>query len=371
MKKIFNLIVLLFMGVTSFSQTAGTLKLYVGTFTSEGAEGIYLCNYNTETGEITLDKTFKAIDNPNYLKISPDKEFMYVVGRPSDAIDENGFVSAYKIQKDGSLSFLNKQTSHGSDPCYVSVSSDGKYVAVANYGSGSVALYPVNNDGSLMPATSVIQDEGSGKDLSRQSEPHAHSIKFSPFSDQLFSADLGTDRLNIFDLDEGKLVPAEQPFVKLPGGSGPRHFEFYNDGETIFVINELSSTITVLKQQNKKWEVAENISTLPKEFKGESYCADIHISDDGRFVYGSNRGDNSIAQFVIVANTRKLISMGTVEVHGNWPRNFTFSPDGKFMLVANQRSGNITVFKINEDAGVPEFTGKEIKLPSPVCLEFF
>jgi 6-phosphogluconolactonase len=153
-------------------------------------------------------------------------------------------------------------------------------------------------------------------------------------------------------------------------GAGPRHFDFHPRGKTIFVISELNSTITSFKFQNRRWKEFQTISTLPSDFKGESYCADIHVSADGRFLYGSNRGDNSIATFVIVGNTHQLISVGNVGTVGNWPRNFTLSPDGRFMLVANQRSGNITVFEINEESGIPEFTGKEIKLPSPVCLEF-
>lgn len=369
MKRLTITILLGLLVSTVFSQNFQ--KLYVGTFTSEGAEGIYLCNFNTNTGDITLDKKFKGIDNPSFLKISPNKKYLYVVTRVTEAVEKSGgFVSAYKIGKDGSLKFLNKQVSNGSGPCHVDVSSDGKFVAIATYGGGTTSLYPVNENGSLAQATSIIVNEGRKSNNSRQVTPHAHSIKFSPFNNQVFSADLGTDQLNIFTLEGNQLVPSNQKFVKLKTGAGPRHIDFHPNGHVIYVINELNSTVTSFKQNGQNWIQYQTITTLPAGFKGTSYCADIHLSTDGRFLYGSNRGDNSIAVFTVDSISNKITSIGTVSAEGDWPRNFTLSTDGKFMLVANQNSGNITVFKIHQETGIPEFTGKEIKLPSPVCLEF-
>jgi 6-phosphogluconolactonase len=365
---------LIFLFLTVFivkSQDNTIRKLYVGTFTSEGAEGIYLCNFNQETGEIRLDKTFKGIDNPSFLKISPDGKYLYVATRAANVIEPSGgFVSAYKIGTDGSIYFLNKQVSNGQDPCHVDVSPDGKFVAVANYGSGTTSLFPVEANGSLAPASSVIANEGSGPDVQRQSSPHAHSIKFEASGKLVFSADLGTDQLNIFRLEGKELKPAGQKFVKLAPGAGPRHFVFHPDNEIIYVINELNSTITVLKDQGNEWIAVQNISTLTPGFSGKSYCADIHISPNGKYLYGSNRGDNSIFVAAIDRLTKQLSGVGTVKVEGDWPRNFVISDNGRFLLVANQRSGNITVFKIHSETGVPEFTGNEIKLPAPVCLEF-
>ncbi len=346
-------------------------KLYVGTFTSEGAEGIYLCHFNQETGEISLGKTFKGIDNPSFLKISPDRKYLYVATRAANFIEPSGgFVSAYKIGTDGSIYFLNKQVSNGQDPCHVDVSPDGKFVAVANYGSGTTSLFPVEANGSLAPASSVIANEGSGPDAQRQSSPHAHSIKFEASGKLVFSADLGTDQLNIFRIEGKELKPAGQKFVKLAPGAGPRHFVFHPDNEIIYVINELNSTITVLEKKENEWFAVQNISTLPPGFSGKSYCADIHLSPNGKFLYGSNRGDNSIFVAVIDRLTKQLSGAGTVKVEGDWPRNFVISDNGRFMLVANQRSGNITVLKIHPETGMPEYTGNEIKLPAPVCLEF-
>lgn len=352
-------------------QSSETPSFYVGTFTSEGAKGIYLCDLDNKTGDIVLRKTFVGIDNPSFLKVSDDKKFLYVVGRAPKEIEKSGgYVLAYKIGNDKSIQFLNKQLSHGADPCHVDVSNDGKFVAVANYGGGTTALYPVAENGSLKPASSVIVNKGSGINSARQSNPHAHSIKFAPSGNHVFSADLGTDQLDIFILENEKLVQNVQPFVKMEPGAGPRHFDFHPDGDCIFVINELNSTITTVQPAGQKWETTQTISTLPADFKEISYCADIHVSADGNFLYGSNRGHNSIAVFEIQKGTRELKSKGFVSVEGNWPRNFSLSPGGEFLLVANQKSGNITVFKINKESGLPEFTGKQIQIPAPVCIEF-
>jgi 6-phosphogluconolactonase len=354
-----------------FGEKPEKQHFYVGTFTSEGAKGIYYCEFDIKTGEISLKETFQGVDNPSFLKISPDRKYLYVVNRaPKEIEPTGGYVSAYEIGKDGIIKFLNKQLSHGADPCHVDVSKDGKFVAVANYGGGTTALYAIDKNGSLLPASSVIVNQGSSINKSRQTKPFAHSIKFSPFSNQVFSADLGTDQLNIFSLEGDQLVQNGQKYVKLDPGAGPRHFDFYPDGDFIFVISELNSTITTLKREGQNWEKYQVISTLPADFKEVSYCADIHVSADGKFLYGSNRGHNSIAVFEIIGNEKLLKSVGFVSVEGNWPRNFELSPDGNYLLVANQKSGNITVFKINKETGMPVFTGNEIKIPAPVCIEF-
>ncbi|PIF06395.1 MAG: 6-phosphogluconolactonase [Draconibacterium sp.] len=367
------------------------IKLYVGTFTSEGAEGVYLCSFDTLNGDLSLKKTFKGIDDPSFLKLSPDSRFLYVVTRAPKAVEPlGGYVNAYSIDNEGNISFINKQVSHGAGPCYVDVSPDGKWVAIANYGGGSTAFFRVSENGAVEESYSVIRNFGSGPNKVRQNASHAHSIRFSPFDNILFGADLGTDQLNIFPFDnvlfgadsdtvdplnishfENKqMTSGNQLFVKLTPGSGPRHIEFFPDGKTIYVINELSSTVAVLKNVKESWKMVQEVSTLPSDFTGENYCADIHISKDGKYLYASNRGHNSIAVFYIKPDNNQLVFASTVSVEGNWPRNFTFSPDGRFMLVANQKSGNITVFSVDPKSGMPQFTGKETFLPAPVCLEF-
>ncbi|WP_321375755.1 lactonase family protein [uncultured Draconibacterium sp.] len=355
----------------SFTATFAQDKqmFYVGTFTDEGAEGINYCNLDRKTGAIELLTTFKGIDNPSFLRLGPDKKFMYSVSRTSPEVEPTGgYVVAYKLDEHGGLHFLNKQIANGSGPCHIDVSPDRKYVAIAAYGGGTTSIYPVDKDGSLKKALTVVHNTGSSVHPN-QTQPHAHSIKFSSTEPSIFSADLGTDQLNIFHFKDGNLGRYEQEFVKLPAGSGPRHFVFHSTEEVIYVINELNSTISAVRKNGDKWSVFQNISTLPADFDGESYCADIHFSKDGQYLYGSNRGHNSIAVFKVKAD-EELTFLGTVPVEGDWPRNFGITPDGEWMLVANQRSHNIAVFKINTDTGMPKFSGKEIALPAPVCIEF-
>jgi len=349
-----------------FGQDSKYQEFFVGAYTSEGAEGINLCKMNNETGEISLERTYTGIENPSFLRLSPNKKFLYAV---SEAGEAGSFVYAYKVANH-ELKFLNKQSSNGQGPCHVDVSPKGNSVTVATYGGGTTSIYPVLQNGNLMEASSTIVNTGKGPVKDRQDKPHAHSMKFSPFENLVFSADLGTDQLNIYEPNYFGLKKATQEFVKLPPGSGPRHFDFHPNGKVIYVINELNSTITAIRKEGEEWKVFQNISTLPKDFNGESYCADIHISKDGKFLYGSNRGDNSIAVFAVNSTDQSLKLLETVSVEGNWPRNFGITPDGNRMLVANQKSGNITVFNIDKETGKLKFTGKEIKLPAPVCIEF-
>ncbi len=359
------------LSVVAFAQLKSQQIFYVGTFTSEGGEGILRCGLNTETGEIQGLETYKGIDNPAFLKISGNRSFLIVGSTPPEKAEPaGGWVSVYKIGENGSLKFVNKQASHGDEPCHVDVSKDSKWVAAANYGSGTLALFPFSGNEKLQPASSVIVNKGSGPDLSRQAGPHAHSVKFSPFTNEVFSADLGTDQLDIFRLENDRLVQKDQKFVKMDAGAGPRHFDFHPSGKFIYVINELNSTVTLLANEAGIWVKKRNYKTLPADFAEKSYCADIHISKDGRFLYGSNRGHNSIVVFSVNPGNGELKTVGFVPVEGNWPRNFGISRDGAYLLVANQRSGNITVFRINQQTGLPEFTGKQLKTGSPVCIEF-
>jgi 6-phosphogluconolactonase len=371
MKIISGFILISFLTTAGFSQSRQDVKFYVGTYTSEGSEGIYLCNFNNKTGEVSLDQVFKGMDNPNFLKISPDRKTLYAVTRmASNDGKSDGYVEAYRIGTNGSLEFINRQDSHGAHPCHVDVSPDGKIVGIATYGGGTTSLYPVNEDGSLSPASSTVINKGSGPDKSRQSAPHAHSIRFSPSGDKVFSADLGTDRVDIFLVKDFKQKRVSQKYLALPAGSGPRHFDFHPDQDVIYVINELNSTITSFVKNKNRWNLLETISTLPEGFTDINYCADIHVSADGKFLYGSNRGHNSLAVYDIDQASKKLKWKGYIYTKGDWPRNFAFSPDQRFLLVANQKSGNIVVYRINQANGMPEFTDHEIEIPSAVCIEF-
>ncbi len=371
MVRIVLLSISIFLNSFVFAQQTTMQKFYVGTYTTEGAKGIHLCSLNTKTGEIELIKTFSGIENPSFIRLSPDRKYLYAVGETAKSDGKSGSVHAFRVEQNGDLTLINSQESAGDNPCHVDVSKDGKNVLVSNYSSGTVSLFGVKEDGSLTPAIKIIQNEGAGPNKDRQEGPHAHSSKFSPFTSEIFNADLGTDQLNVFQFENGTMSQEGQKFVPIPSGSGPRHFAFYPNGKTIFVINELNSAITVVNKIQDKWVAGQNIPTIPDNFKGKSFCADIHLSKDNKFLYGSNRGHNSIAIFKVNEKDQTLEMLGTVPVEGIWPRNFGIAPDGKWLLVANQRSGNISVFNVNTSDGDIEYSGNQIETPSPVCIEFF
>ncbi|MBN1820898.1 MAG: lactonase family protein [Prolixibacteraceae bacterium] len=367
-KQVFILSFIIFSLISS-GKDRDRILLYVGTFSGTGSEGIYVCSFDTISGDLELADIIKGVDNPNYLVKSADGKYVYICMRPQEKESGNYTVGAFRIEPDGKLSKINEQPAEGIDPCYVDITPDGRFVAVSNYGNGTIVLFKTNSDGSLNKSYQVIQHKGEGANQERQQGPHAHSIQFSPFSNQVYVADLGIDKLMIYDFDPetGKLSEGKIPFSSLPPGSGPRHFDFSPDGKYIYVVNELISSVSVIETKNFK--VIQTISSLPYGFEGSSYCADIHVSSGGNYLYCSNRGHNSVSTFTVDKNgTLKLIA--TTETEGNWPRNFTFSPDEKFLLVANQNSNDIQVFKFLSDKGIPVYINKEIKIPAPVCLKF-
>jgi len=347
--------------------------LYVGTYTKGMTNGIFVYKFNDQSGKLVDLKIPAVSNNPSFLTISANKKFLYAVGE-LDNLDTNqsGGLSAFSIDPEGKLILINHVLTHGANPCHVCLSPDGKKLVASNYTGGNLSFFNILPNGGLSDMVQRIQHEGSGPFPERQTEPHAHSARFDTSGKLLFAADLGIDELKIYDVGVGdKLAtPHSQPFIKMAPGSGPRHFDFSADGRYIYVINELSSTIVVLMKYGGEWKQVQSISTLPKDFKGESWCADIHISADGRFVYGSNRGNNSIAVFKREPNSGKLEMLETVSVEGNWPRNFIIDPSGRFLLVANQKSNDITVFKIDQTSGRLKFTGIKVPNESPVCLQF-
>lgn len=347
--------------------------LYVGTYTKGMTNGIFVYSFNDQTGRLVDLKKPAINNNPSFLTISPNKKFLYAVSE-LDNLDSmrSGGVSAYGIDSDGKLKLINHVLTHGANPCHVSLSPDGKKLAVSNYSGGNLSFFNIQPNGSLSDTVQQIQHEGHGPFPNRQTAPHAHSARFDATGKLLFAADLGIDELRIYDVAtaEKKFTPYSQPYIKLAPGSGPRHFDFSADRRFIYVINELSSTIAVMMKYGGEWKQVQTVNTLPQDFKGESWCADIHLSADGQFVYGSNRGHNSIAVFKRDPTSGKLDMIETVSVEGNWPRNFTIDPTGKFLLVANQKSNDITVFKIDKISGKLKFTGFKIPNESPVCLQF-
>ena len=337
--------------------------LFVGTYTENGSEGIYSYAFDANTGKLTHKKLAAPMGNPSFLKISPNKKYLYAV-EETDAHDgSSGAVVAFGILAD-SLKKINEGKTLGAHPCHIGISGDGKFLATSNYTGGSVAIFKLGGEGDLMPNPQFIDH----KVLDTTNTSHAHSAKFT--DNELYVADLGLDAVLRYTLKDDKWVPYQQPPLEMAPKAGPRHFTFGQEGKFLYVINELNSTITVLERKaDYSYSELETLSTLAKDFKGDSYCADIHLSKDGKFLYGSNRGENTIVIFKVDQASGKLSLAGRESVNGDWPRNFGIDPSGNFLLVANQRSNNITVYKRNTEDGTLNFL-HEVELPSPVCLEF-
>lgn len=244
---------------------------------------------------------------------------------------------------------------------------------VSNYSGGNVAVFPIDKDGKLKPHSDLIQHKGSGASKERQSKPHAHAMVLDPKDDFVLAVDLGLDRVIPYQIDKknGKLEHFSQSDFTLTDGAGPRHLVFHPNKKLAFIISELNSTITSCTYEAKSGKLTsvETVDALPEGFEGESYCADIHVSPDGKFLYGSNRGHDSIVIYQIDQKTGDLTYIDHNSVNGNWPRNFTIDPTGKFLLVANQRSNNIVVFKIDNETGKLKANGVEVKVSKPVCLK--
>jgi 6-phosphogluconolactonase len=350
------------------------LTLYVGTYTAGKSEGIYVYRMNPATGALTRFSSTMSV-NPSFLTIDKSKRYLYAVNEIGEYLGKpGGGVSAFKIDPaTGKLRFLNEQATHGADPCYLSIDARKKTLLVANYSGGSVTVLPVRTDGTIGMAIEVKQHEGSGP-REQQKGPHAHCVILDRAERHALAADLGIDKVMIYRFDRatGKLSPAPQPFAELTAGAGPRHLALHPSGKYLYVIAELDSTMTSFQynELNGTLTPIETVSTLPADFTGTSYCADVHVSPSGRFLYGSNRGHNSIVVFEIDPRTGKPKLVEHVSTEGDWPRNFTIDPSGKFLLVANQRSENVVTFNIDEGTGRLTPAGHNEQIPSPVCLKF-
>jgi 6-phosphogluconolactonase len=355
---------------------SGELLVYVGTYTSGNSEGIYLYGLNLVSGELKHIATTTRVKDPSFLALSPTRRYLYAVNEIEEfAGKKSGAVSAFALnQRTGELSPLNQQPSLGGAPCYVDVDHTGSFVLVANYVGGNVAVLPVRSDGSLGEATDVKQDRGSSVNVERQEGPHAHCIVLDPSNRFAYACDLGTDKILIFRYDRrrGKLIPNEVPWVKVKLGAGPRHLTFRPDGKYAYVINELHATITAFAHDRVVGHLKElqTIATLPADFTDANTSADIHVSPDGKFLYCSNRGHDSIAAFQINPRHGKLTFITHEPTGGKTPRNFAIDPTGAFLLVANQHSDNIVTFRRNRQTGRLNATGHVAKVPSPVCLKF-
>jgi len=352
------------------------MLVYIGTYTSgkSKSEGIYIYKLNLLIGELKPYKTIKNVVEPSFLAIDKQHRYLYAVNETEKFEGKNsGAISAFVInQTDGNLQFLNKQPSLGGAPCHVSISDNGKFVLVANYLGGNVAVFPVEKDGKLGALIDLEQHSGTGANKDRQEAAHAHSINFDKSNRYAVACDLGIAKILVYKFDSktGKLELNEQPFFQTRTGAGPRHFAFHPNGKSAFVINELDSTITTFFYDGNRGTLKENqtVPTLPADFSGANTCADIHVSPNGKFLYGSNRGHDSIVSYRI-DKKGKLEFIEHTLTGGKTPRNFAIDPTGKFLLAANQNSGSIVVFRIDEKSGKLTASGIKAQVPMPVCLK--
>lgn len=358
----------------AWSNQTRELTLYVGTYTSGKSEGIYGYRLDHATGVLTRFNSFKSV-NPSFLAIDRSKRYLYAVNEVGEyAGKPGGGVSAFAIDRTtGNLRLLNEQATQGADPCHLTIDRKRRTLLVANYTGGSVAVLPIRSDGTLAPSVDLKQHEGSSV-KEQQKSPHAHCIILDRLERHALAADLGIDKLMIYRFDAltGKLSRAKQPWVELAPGAGPRHLTLHPNGKYAYVINELDSTLTVLKynELNGTLSQIETVSTLPSDFSGTSYCADVHVSPSGKFLYGSNRGHDSIVVYGIDSRTGKLRLVEHVSTEGKWPRNFAIDPTGMYLLVANQRTDNVVSFSIDAHTGRLKSTGFIEEIPAPVCLKF-
>jgi 6-phosphogluconolactonase len=353
-----------------------TMRVYIGTYTRKDSKGIYLSKMNMTTGALGKPVLAAETDNPTFLAIHPSKKFIYAAGGAAKIDGKpSGMLTAFAIDKTtGKLTQLNRQPSGGRGPCHVSVDATGRSALTANYGSGSVASFQIADDGKLRPAASVIQHVGSSVNKRRQNGPRAHSINLDPTNRFAVAADLGADKIFIYKFDpaKGTIKPHTPPAVKLAPGAGPRHFAFDPKREFAYVINELDSTVTAFAFDAEKGTLTtlSTVSTLPKDFKGFNTTAEVQIHPSGKFLYGSNRGHDSLAIFTIDAKSGKLTPIGHQAVGGKTPRNFGIDPTGQFILAANMGSNNVVVFRVDQTTGKLKPTGSEITVSVPVCIKF-
>jgi len=371
MRKISLFICLAICFITGIAQKNENYLL-VGTYTDGKSEGIYVYRFNSSTGDFDSVSMIKT-SNPSFLAVSPDEKFVYAVHENANN-GKGGEVAAFAFDKQtGKLSFINQQLSGGDHPCYVSVDKTGKWVAAANYTSGTLSVLPINKNGGLDSATTVIQHEGYSVNSERQQGPHVHSTVFSKDNKYLFAADLGIDKLVIYSFNEktGTLVETDPGFVMTEAGAGPRHFTFHPNNKFVYLIEELTGTISSYRYSNGRFELLQDISALPADYMGPIGSADIHTSPDGKFLYASNRGEsNTIAIFNINPKTGWLSLVDHQSTLGKTPRNFNFDPSGNFLLAANQNSDQIVIFKTDKKTGLLRDTGKRISVGKPVCIKW-
>lgn len=340
--------------------------MYVGTYTREGgSQGIYKVRVDSATGLMSLPELAVTSSNPSFLAIARNGKFLYAANE-----NRHGDVSAYAIEPDGKLRFLNQAKSKGAAPCHLNIDKTGKWLALANYSSGTATILPIGADGKLGEASDFVQHSGKSVNSRRQEGPHAHSVNFSADNKHLFVADLGLDQIKVyaFDAKAGKIK--EQAILQAPAGAGPRHAALGKNG-LVYVVNEMQSSVSAYRWAGEpKVTPIETVSAIPADYKAETSGAEVVLHKSGKLLFSSNRGHDSIAVFAVNPADGKLTAKGQVPCGGKVPRGFVQSPDGKFLYVAGQNSNSIQAFRIDIAKQTLTPVGSPITVGMPVCLRF-
>lgn len=354
----------------------GGYWVFAGTYTGGRSKGIYVSRLDGISGKLAPFELAAETANPTFLAIDSGRNLLFAANEIGDFEGKSaGAISSFKInQRTGQLAFLNQKSSVGSGPCHLTLDRTGNFILLANYGGGSVAVLPVQKDGQLGESVAFIQHAGSSVNAQRQGAAHAHSINVTPDNRFALAADLGLDKVLIyrFQAKTGALTDNDTPYASLKAGAGPRHLAIHPKRDVVYVINELNSTLTVFSLDPKKGSLRElqTVSTLPMAFQGVNYPAEVQVHPSGKFVYGSNRGHDSLAVFAVSPQDGTLEFVEHQSTRGKFPRNFAIDPAGKFLLAANQNSHNITVFRIDPESGRLTFTGQDLPVGAPVCIRF-
>jgi 6-phosphogluconolactonase len=380
--RLITFLCLLALAAATAAAQAKQYRIYVGTYTlGEHGEptksvGIYGYSFDAASGKLTPLGALAETVNPSFVTVAANRRFLYAVNETNNYKGEkSGAVSAFSINpQTGKLTLLNEVASKGADPCYLTLDKTGKFVLVANYTGGNVAVFPVLSDGRLGEASAFVQHTGHGPNPERQEGPHAHSIDLSVDNKFAFVDDLGLDQLLAyrFDAAKGTLTPNDPKFAKLPEGAGPRHFAFHPGGKFAYVVNEMQSSVTAFAYDavHGAFQSLETSSTLPKDFQGHNDDAEVAVHPSGKFLYASNRGHDSIAVFAIDKHKGTLTQVQDLSTQGKTPRNFQIDPTGKFLIAANEDSNNIVVFRLDPKTGQLTPAGQVIDVPAPVCVKF-
>ena len=355
--------------ISSCSSSSGQIRLFAGAYTEGAQKGFFIFDLDREAGTFRLVSGNDAGPNPSYFCISNKKGIVYAANEVEtfNGVKGGGVTALSYDARAGVVAKIGELAVPNGGPAYIAISPGDDYLLLANYSGGSVAVVKLDEKGIPVSVTDNIIYKGGEGTVS-----HAHMISFDPSGKRVCVTDLGLDRVVIYNFDavSGKLKEIPDGIAELPKGAGPRHFVYSADGSKLYVINELNSTITFFKVNiNGELKKIQTVSTLREGFKGESYCADIHLGKNEKFLYGSNRGENTIVTFQ-VAPDGNLTLAGHTSCGGEWPRNFVIDPSGKYLLVGNQNSGNISMFGIDDKTGLPAGPSRDYRLPSPVCLKF-